>query len=155
MLRRDPIIRSMRCDNRENCVTTQINSGTCLMRVILASSVMLGIGLGLPAQASVDTISGVWQRGDGKATVRIARCGASVCAVNTWVSGSASGEKVGDRLIMTVSLKSDQVLSGTAFDPQRNLSYRIEIKFASQSMTTKGCVLGGLICKAVGWSRIS
>ncbi len=123
------------------------------MRAAFATFVWLG--LALPAQASVDTISGVWQRGDGKATVRIAPCGGSVCAVNTWVSGSSDGEKVGDRLVMKVSLKSDQLLAGTAFDPQRNLSYRIEIKFASQSMTTKGCVLGGLICKAVGWSRIS
>ena len=109
-------------EERGSALFIKYYRGSRLMRAAFATFVWLG--LALPAQASVDTISGVWQRGDGKATVRIAPCGGSVCAVNTWVSGSVDGEKVGDRLVMRVSLKSDQVLAGTAFDPQRNLPRR-------------------------------
>lgn len=87
------------------------------------------------------------------AAVKIAKCGAAFCAVNTWVKDSAQGEKVGDRLVMNVRPKSEGKLSGTAFDPQRNLTYRIDISVADQSMKTRGCVLGGILCKSVGWTK--
>lgn len=123
------------------------------MRVASATVVALAIWFPVQAQASTDLMTGTWARGDGLAAVQINRCGTAMCAVNTWVSDSASGEKVGDRLVMTVSPKSNGKLSGTAFDPQRNLTYRIDISVASQKMKTRGCVLGGILCKSVGWTK--
>ena len=101
-------------------------------------------------------IAGVWARGDGQAKVDIAPCGAALCAINVWIKDPASSEKVGDRLIMTVAPVDAATLKGTAFDPKRRLTYGIEINVASRArMTTRGCVLGGLLCKSVAWSRLN
>lgn len=123
------------------------------MRVASATFVAFSILFSAEAQASLEKMTGTWSRGDGLAAVRINKCGQAICAVNTWVKDPSQGEKVGDRLVMTVSPKADGKLSGTAFDPQRNLTYRIDISVADQSMKTRGCVLGGLLCKSVGWTK--
>lgn len=113
------------------------------------------IGLAGPAKASNDRIVGNWARGDGDARVRIAPCGDALCAINTWIRDEAkSGEHVGDRLVMKVSGDGES-LSGTAYDPQRQLSYSLEINVGSQSMRTRGCVLAGIVCKSVEWTRVS
>lgn len=123
------------------------------MRVASATLVSFGMMFSTEAFASAEKMSGSWSRSDRLAAVKIDRCGSSMCAVNTWVKDSSQGESVGDRLVMTVSPKADGKLSGTAFDPQRNLTYRIDVNVADQSMTTRGCVLGGLLCKSVGWAK--
>ena len=89
------------------------------------------------------------------ARVQIAPCGGAICAINTWIKPGVSDEKVGDKLVMSVEPSSAAAMSGTAFDPQRNLSYRMKINFSGKSMTTQGCVLGGLLCKNMGWTRLS
>ncbi len=107
-----------------------------------------------PAQAANEGILGNWARGDGNARVRIASCGGALCAINTWIRDPDSGEHVGDRLVMKVSGNGSS-MSGTAYDPQRKLSYSLEINYGGQSMQTRGCVLAGIICKSVSWSRVS
>ena len=63
-------------------------------------------------------------------------------------------EKTGDRLVMSISENTTGHYSGTAFDPQRNLTYKINVKVTGDKMATKGCVLAGLLCRDVTWSRI-
>ncbi len=46
-------------------------------------------------------------------------------------------------------------MSGTAYDPQRKLNYNLEINVGSQSMQTRGCVLAGIVCKSINWTRVS
>ena len=100
-------------------------------------------------------LDGEWARGDGQARVRIEACGTSTCAINTWIKDPASSEKVGDRLIMNVEASGPNKFAGQASDPQRGLTYNIEIDMAlANAMTTRGCVLGHLLCKTVGWTRI-
>ena len=107
-----------------------------------------------PALAANEGILGNWARGDGNARVRIAPCGGALCAINTWIRNPDSGEHVGDRLVMKVS-GGGATMSGTAYDPQRKLNYSLEINYGEQSMQTRGCVLAGIICKSVHWSRVS
>ncbi len=109
--------------------------------------------LAVAAEASPEKMTGTWARGDGLALVKIDRCGEAICAVNTWVKDPSGGEKVGDRLVMNVSPKAEGKLTGTAFDPQRQLSFRIDISVAEQTMKTRGCVLGGFVCKSVAWTK--
>ena len=52
---------------------------------------------------------------------------------------------------MGLKPKSSGVLTGTAFDPKRNLSYSITLKVAPQKLVTRGCIVGGLLCKTVNW----
>lgn len=96
---------------------------------------------------------GVWLRGDGNARVRIAPCGQKLCATNLWIKDTSKGEEAGDRLIMSLNRKSDSELAGTAYDPKRHRSYAITVIVGRDSLTTRGCILGGWICRDVSWTR--
>jgi uncharacterized protein (DUF2147 family) len=106
-------------------------------------------GVALAEQAYL----GDWARADGKTRIHVASCGASVCARNTWVRHGVSGEKVGDRLILTVKPAGAGHWSGNAFDPQRKENYAINVHATAKHMTTQGCVMGGIVCQSMGWSR--
>lgn len=111
--------------------------------------------LGLAGAAQAADINGNWARSDGKAKVKIAKCGADICATNTWIKPGTPSEKAGDVLVMKVKADADGNYSGSAFDPQRDMSYKITLIVGENKMTSKGCVLGGLLCKGVGWTRIN
>lgn len=110
--------------------------------------------IALPTHAATEGIVGNWARGDGNARVRIEPCGQALCAINTWIRDPASDEHVGDRLVMKVS-GSGSSMAGTAYDPQRKLSYSLEINYGQSSMKTRGCVLAGIVCKSISWTRVS
>lgn len=122
------------------------------MKTPLLAASLLALGAAAAAQAA--DIDGDWARSDGKARVKIARCGADMCATNTWIRPGTPSEKAGDVLVMRIEKVSDGQYSGSAFDPQRDMSYRITLDVSGDRMTSKGCVLGGLLCKGVGWTRI-
>jgi len=103
--------------------------------------------------ASAPDPSGTWNRGDGNAKVRIAPCGSHICATNVWIKDTSGGEAVGDKLVMTLKPKSADTLSGKAFDAKRALTYAIQLKVGGQKLVTRGCLVGGLVCKSVNWSR--
>ncbi|WCK05050.1 DUF2147 domain-containing protein [Agrobacterium tumefaciens] len=108
--------------------------------------------VGFSAEAT--EIDGNWARGDGKAKVLIAPCGEKICATNTWIKPGTPKEKTGDRLIMDITQSEAGSYSGTAFDPQRDKSYKITVTVAGNNMTTKGCIVAGLLCKGISWTRI-
>ena len=108
----------------------------------------------MPLHAADYAMQGDWSRGDGKAKVRIEPCGDDICAINTWIRPGVSDEKVGDRLVMTIKPNGADKWVGKAFDPQRHMTYRMSIDVAATTMTTHGCVLGGLLCKNMGWTRL-
>lgn len=125
-------------------------------RPAIAPLCILGFVVLAPAGAQAsNALLGEWARGDGVARVRIAPCGGDFCAINTWIRPGVADEKAGDRLVMSVKPAGPAQWSGMAFDPQRDRSYKISINVGGASMTTRGCVLGGLLCKSVGWTRIS
>ncbi|CAM5472131.1 DUF2147 domain-containing protein [Mesorhizobium sp. UC22_110] len=95
---------------------------------------------------------GVWMRDDGNARVRIAPCGSKLCATNLWIRDTSKGEEVGDRLIMSLDRKSATELVGKAYDPKREKTYRITVIVNPNSLTTRGCILGGLLCRDVNWT---
>jgi uncharacterized protein (DUF2147 family) len=107
------------------------------------------------ASAGEAPLFGEWARGDGKALVRFEPCGSAVCAVNTWIKPGTADEKVGDKLVLNVSPSGASVLTGEAFDPQRNMTLRMRMEVGAATMTTHGCVLGGLICKTMDFRRLS
>jgi uncharacterized protein (DUF2147 family) len=109
----------------------------------------------LAGQVNAAGLEGEWQRGDGNARVRIAPCGADICAINTWIKPGTPREKAGDKLVMSVMPASDGGYSGTAFDPQRDMTYKLTITIAGDRMTTRGCIVAGLLCKGIDWTRIN
>jgi uncharacterized protein (DUF2147 family) len=107
------------------------------------------------AKAQERSPDGVWMRGDGNARVRIAPCGSDLCATNLWIRDTSKGEAVGDRLIMSLHRKSDSTLAGTAYDPKRNKTYGLTVIVGRNSLTTRGCILAGLLCRNVKWAPVS
>lgn len=101
--------------------------------------------------AAANDLDGTWLRDDGNARVRIAPCGDKICATNLWIGDTSNGEAAGDKLIMTLARQADGSFSGTAYDPKRDWSYSMTIKTAPGELTTRGCILGRLVCRDVGW----
>lgn len=122
------------------------------MRTLIMISVLLASGYAGMAHAA--DYDGEWARGDGKARVSVAPCGSDICATNTWIKPGTPKEKKGDRLVMTIKRDAEGVYSGSAFDPQRDMTYKLTLTVNGNTMTTKGCVVAGLICKGVDWTRI-
>jgi len=113
-----------------------------------------GVLLGFSALADAADLDGQWARGDGNANVRIAPCGSNTCTINTWIKPGTPREKAGDRLVMTIR-PADDSYSGTAFDPQRDMTSRITVVVRRERMTTRGCIVTGLLCKSINWTRMN
>lgn len=118
--------------------------------VLTAFSALMLTAAASHAQQSVDP-SGVWLRDDGNARVRIAPCGRNICATNLWIRDTSKGEEAGDRLVMSLQPKSLDTLSGTAYDEKRERTYSITVQVSHNSLLTRGCILGGVLCKNVRW----
>jgi uncharacterized protein (DUF2147 family) len=104
------------------------------------------------AEASAAEPQGVWLRDDGNARVEFAPCGDKLCATNLWIRDTSQGEEVGDKLIMTLRRDSSTTLVGTAYDRKRDRTYSLTITQGDGMMTTRGCILAGLLCKQVHWT---
>lgn len=105
------------------------------------------------ADVSIRKTYGNWSRDDGQARVGLSTCGPAVCAVNVWVRDPAGSERVGDRLVMKLRPSGAGAWSGTAYDPRRSLTYAMTMTLRGDTLQTKGCVLGGIVCRSVGWKR--
>jgi uncharacterized protein (DUF2147 family) len=120
--------------------------------VLAASAMMLFAVPVAGAQQSPDP-SGVWLRDDGNARVQIAPCGDNICATNLWIGDTSKGEAPGDRLVMSLKPKSADTLAGTAYDAKRDKTYSITVQVSDTSLVTRGCILGGILCKDVHWKQ--
>jgi uncharacterized protein (DUF2147 family) len=110
--------------------------------------------LALSGASAAGSANGDWARDDGLIRTHIAACGEAICATNTWAKNPQGDEKVGDKLVMTLNATDPNHWTGSAFDPQRDRSYSMEMSVAGDRLTTRGCVLGGILCRSVGWTRM-
>jgi uncharacterized protein (DUF2147 family) len=108
--------------------------------------------ISIPALAAA-LPSGEWVRGDGGVRARISRCGVKICATTTWTRDSAGPEKAGDRFIMAVKAAEPGHWMGSAFDPQRKLSYNVDVRLQGDRLTTRGCISGSTACLVTDWVR--
>jgi uncharacterized protein (DUF2147 family) len=101
--------------------------------------------------AAASGLDGTWLRDDGNARVRIAPCGDKICATNLWIGDTSKGEAAGDKLVMTLARQPDGTFSGNAYDPKRDWTYSMTITATPGALTTRGCIVGRLICRDVNW----
>lgn len=99
-------------------------------------------------------LDGTWLRDDGNARVRIAPCGDKICATNLWIGDPSKGEAAGDKLVMTLARQPDGTFSGNAYDPKRDWTYSMTITATPSALTTRGCIVGRLICRDVNWKAV-
>jgi len=97
--------------------------------------------------------SGTWQREDGKARVRIAPCGSYFCGSVIWVKDPDRASSVGKQVFYDMEASGPNSWSGKAFNPEDGRTYSGRMILSGSSLTTSGCVLGGIICKSVNWNK--
>ncbi len=98
-------------------------------------------------------IVGEWARDDGKAKVHFAPCGGAVCGSITWLKDPTGPAKVGQKVFFDMKPNGENVWAGTAFNPDDGQNYTGKMTLSGNSLTTAGCVFGGLICKSVAWTK--
>jgi uncharacterized protein (DUF2147 family) len=112
------------------------------------------VALSLAAPAFAGEITGDWKRSDGRSRIRMAHCGDAVCGTITWLRDPESPARVGQQVFFGLK-PADGGWSGSAFNPEDGKTYSGKVTVSGSSMTTSGCVLGGLFCKSVNWVRVN
>ncbi|MEO3387041.1 DUF2147 domain-containing protein [Mesorhizobium sp. CAU 1741] len=123
-----------------------------MTRTGMAFAIACLAGVGAATAQNAPDPSGVWMRDDGNAKVRIASCGSDICATNEWIGDTSKGEEVGDKLVMSLEPATADTLEGTAYDPKRDRTYSMTLKVGQDGLVTRGCVLGGILCRDVTWT---
>jgi uncharacterized protein (DUF2147 family) len=122
---------------------------------------MLGIpvlgalaAMALAAPAMAAGAEGVWMRSDGMAKVQFAPCGGGQCGTIVWLKDPANSQgKIGEQVFFGMGQTGPNSWSGQAHNPEDGRDYDGTMTLSGNRLTTKGCALGGMICKTVTWSR--
>ena len=118
-------------------------------RVTLAIVATIALANGAVA---ADVI-GEWARDDGKGRVHFAPCGGALCGAVTWLRDKDSPAKIGQQVFFDMKPSDDNAWAGSAFNPDDGRTYSGKMTLSGDHLTTAGCVLGGLICQSVAWTR--
>jgi uncharacterized protein (DUF2147 family) len=100
----------------------------------------------LSTPALADPIEGTWKTKSGD-TADIAPCGEAYCI--TLKSGKHVGKQIGK-----MSGNGDGTYHGSITDPGEDKTYKGKASVDGSSMTLKGCVLAGLICRGETWTKM-
>jgi len=121
-----------------------------MVRVIFVAALLSGSA----AVAHASELSGEWLNADGKSKVRFANCGDAVCGAISWLKNPKGDPgKVGQQVFFDMKPAGANVWKGSAFNPEDGKTYSGKLNLSGDHLTTAGCVLGGLICKSVDWTR--
>ena len=122
--------------------------------VRFTTSVALALGLSVVAlPALAQDATGTWLREGGTSKVRISPCGGALCGTTVWLKDSSGPSKVGMRVFYDMKPAGEGSWKGSAFNPEDGKTYSGKMSLSGNSLTTSGCVMGGLICKSVSWTR--
>ena len=108
-------------------------------------------------------LEGQWRNPKGSVTVRVAPCGNSFCGtvVDASTKARATARKggtpqlIGTRILTDVRAAGSGEYKGRAFDPKRNIHAPATIRLLGPStLSIKGCLVRGMICKEQRWTRV-
>ncbi len=105
----------------------------------------------LPAFA--EDVTGNWLRDTGASKVRFSKCGDALCGNISWLKESGGPAKVGERVFFDMKPSGENQWRGSAYNPEDGKTYTGKMTLSGSTLTTSGCVLGGLICKSASWTR--
>jgi uncharacterized protein (DUF2147 family) len=106
---------------------------------------------------------GVWTGPKDNVRVAIKSCGSSTCGTVVYASPKAEADArksglttlVGQQLLRDFEPTGNGNMRGRVFVPTLKVTLNGTAEFIdARTMKAKGCVLGGLICKAQVWHRI-
>lgn len=114
----------------------------------------LAVGAATDAAVAADP-TGVWLREETRAShVQIAPCGDALCGTIVWLRDRNGPARIGERVLYDMRPSGEGRWSGQAYDPENGKTYSGTMTLSGPRLITSGCVLGGLICKSLFWSRV-
>lgn len=119
--------------------------------IMLAGFAAAATATSMPA--SGQEVSGTWLRDSGASKVRFAKCGDAICGTIAWLKDAEGPAKLGQKIFYDMKPSGTGKWSGSAFNPEDGKTYSGTMTLAGDTLTTAGCVLGGLICRSVKWTR--
>ena len=125
--------------------------GSYRLRAALATSI---VAILAPVAAHAQEVGGLWQRENGASRVRFLRCGDALCGTLDWLKDTSGPAKVGQRVFYDMRPDGAGRWKGSALNPEDGKTYSGTMALADDRLTTAGCVLGGLICRSVNWTRV-
>jgi uncharacterized protein (DUF2147 family) len=114
-------------------------------------------------QATGSVVEGLWINPTSSVAVRTGACNDHLCGWIVWADRGAAADArsggvaslVGTELLVDYAARGDGSWTGTVFVPDmgRRFSSTL-VPLGRNAMRVKGCVVGGLLCKAQVWQRI-
>ncbi len=105
--------------------------------------------------AQAQDAQGIWQRADGLTRIRVAPCGGALCGTIVWLKNKTSPARIGQRVLFDMKPAGAGTWRGNAFNPEDGRNYSGRMSLSGKSLTTAGCVMGGLICRSFQWTRVN
>lgn len=130
------------------------------MRFLLPLLSLVAFDAPALAQQLPDT---VWRNPKDSVHVRMHACGEAMCGTVIWASDKAMADArrgghanlVGMELFRNFKRDAKDVWHGKVFVPDINKTFSGTLQRTDDNtLAGKGCVLGGLICKAQTWIRV-
>jgi uncharacterized protein (DUF2147 family) len=91
----------------------------------------------------------------GDEQVKFELCGDAICGNVVWLKpGSDLNAKVGKRLFFDVRPSGANYWTGKAASSDTGSIYSGKMSVEGSTLTTSGCIAGGLICKSANWKRV-
>jgi uncharacterized protein (DUF2147 family) len=137
------------------------------MRLVLSAALAAGLLATVDVTpASAQSAVGNWQRSDGTSRIRVAPCGNALCGTITWTDAPRTDQHnpdpalrsrstVGIRVFTEMRPNGENRWSGSAYNPEDGRTYSGNMSVSGATLTTQGCVLGGLVCRSATWSRMN
>jgi uncharacterized protein (DUF2147 family) len=125
------------------------------MRIRTAHAFIAAIALAAGTTAALADPSGTWQRDNGASRVKVAPCGENFCGTIVWLKDADGPAKIGQRVFYDMAPAGANKWSGKAFNPEDGKTYSGTMALSGASLTTSGCVLGGIICRSVNWRKFN
>jgi uncharacterized protein (DUF2147 family) len=102
-----------------------------------------------------DEVLGIWLRDNGALKVKFEPCGDAICGNVVWLKpGSDSKAKVGQRLFFDMRPVAANSWTRKATSPDSGSVYSGKMSIEGSTLSTSGCMVGGLICKTANWKRV-
>ena len=132
-----------------------------MMKAILgAAALILWAGVALAA----DPAEGVWKTlpddNGNFGHIQIAPCGAALCGtlIQSFDGAGAvmQSDNVGKQIVWDmIPAGAGAYQGGKVWAPDRDKTYNATMQLNGSTLAVSGCVLGGLICRASDWTRVS
>jgi uncharacterized protein (DUF2147 family) len=114
----------------------------------------LSVGQGLFAEpALARDPSGVWVRDNGEAKIKVGKCGSAFCGRVIWVKDPKRQGDINKLVLSEMIENGPNSWSGKAFNPLEDKTYIGKMTLSGTSLTTSGCIMGGMMCKDMSWRR--